>query len=153
MPLRIWLLEDDEPQADVIIARLTDAYGSAGLALTYLRTEAEFVSQLDQSGAAPDVFIIDMLVRWTDPAPEAEMVPTPDEVQRDGYYRAGLRCIRRLRAKKETERSPVVLYTVLDRADLEPEGIDAMPNVSILGKEGDLDALVTAIDRVTKHRR
>ena len=67
----------------------------------------------------PDLILMDVMLRWTDPVPPEEMPPEPAEVEEEGYYRAGIRCVRRLRKQEQTDpRIPILLFTILSDHDL-----------------------------------
>jgi hypothetical protein len=69
-------------------------------------------------------------------------MPTPPEdVVAGGYYRAGLRCARLMLGESRLQQVPVVLYTILERNDLERDGNTLPSNATYVGKNSELDVL------------
>jgi len=136
--MRILLVEDDHLQAEGITAEFERAF--PGAKVQTIATESDFVANLNQiADNPPDVIIIDVMLRWADPAPDLK--PPPPEVQEGGFFRAGIRCKDMLQRNKNTDDIPVVVYTVLDRSDL-PEGLEFIP------KGANFRALVNRIREV-----
>ena len=146
--MRIVLLEDDPHQSKWIQEQIQRAYSDAEF--TVIATEVEFVRSL-HSGvfreAPPVAFVLDIMVRWTDPSPKIEEPPA--DVQFEGFYRAGIRCLRRLRKNHELSKVPVVLFTILDSTDLDH---DLMPlkaeglEFTLIRKEHSTPKLLKAIE-------
>jgi len=145
--MKILLVEDDYLQTDWVYSDLIREFPDAEI--EKLSTESEFYSRLDGiAGASPDVILMDIMMRWAHPSPN--IPPAPEEVKKDGFYRAGLRCIRLLSKSARTSRIPVILYTMLERADLE-EPLRKLPaNVTYMQKESDLTPLFQRIRAVTR---
>lgn len=83
-----------------------------------ISTEKAFREYLDRlmPADAPDLFIVDMMLRWTDPAPN--LAEPPDDVQRGGFVQAGLRCVERILQNPVTAKTPIIINTVLDEEDI-----------------------------------
>lgn len=145
--VRIVVVEDDPLYADSLEQLLARAF--PGAAIERVRTEHEFTTRIDDYRAAPpSVFVIDVMLRWTDPAPE--MPEPPDEVKRQGFYKAGLRCQARLASQAETRDVPVVFHSVLERGDL--GGIlDDILHVTFVAKGSDGEELLRAV-KASMHR-
>ena len=90
---------------------------------------------------SPDVVVMDVMLRWTDPSPN--LVEPPDDIKEAGFYRAGLRCAKLLREHVETKHTPVILYTVLERSDVH-NNLDDLVHLS---KQADIGPLVGEIRR------
>jgi len=114
----------------VIIRDLSDLHPE----IEPLETESAFVDWLPlfDSGKKkrPDVVVIDVMLRWTNPHPEQPERP-PDVIE-GGFMRAGLRCLERIRANPKLIFSRVILFTVLTKEDLNAlganmEGVDFLP--------------------------
>jgi DNA-binding response OmpR family regulator len=145
----ILLVEDDYLQADWIEASLKTAFGN--IQVERIATEQEFYARVPEIVAnPPDVIVIDVMLRWTDPS--REMVEPPPAVEKDGFYRAGIRCQEKLAEQKETSQIPIVLYTVLERIDLEQEIDGLSKSVTYLRKDSDSTSLTDQI-RVATSRR
>jgi hypothetical protein len=136
--MKILIIEDDYLDADWICRLLKQAFHS--IKLVHISTESEFLSRFDEIAEdPPDIFIIDMMLRWANPS--KDMVEPPHEVIEGKFHRAGFRCQRRLSAREETKDKAVIFYTVLDRHDL-----GKLPrNVFHLRKDSDPDPLIRLI--------
>jgi hypothetical protein len=134
----IVIVEDDHlqeaPLQDYLSGTITDAQ------IETISTELEFRTRLPVlRKRIPDLVVMDVMLRWTFPAPDA--VAPPEDVASSGYYRAGLRCARLLADDPQLCGVPVILYTILERSDLERDG-EALPkNSTYLGKNTELDVL------------
>ncbi len=136
------VVEDDHlqegPLADHLALQFRDAR------VDTLGTEEEFRSALPAlRGHVPDVVVMDVMLRWTDPRPN-QPDPPPDVVA-EGYYRAGLRCARLLHDDPALRHVPVVLYTILELGDLQRDGQVLPPNATYVGKNSEPDVLVRHI--------
>ena len=144
--MHIILVEDDYLQADFIQAAITKEFPD--VKLEKIRTEREFYSRLtDIADAPPDVIIMDVMLRWTDPEPE--MVPAPPEVRAGKFYRAGLRCVDKLAQNPKTRDLSLILYTVLGTDDLEGEYV-ACKNILHLPKDSTTLPLIQEIRALTR---
>lgn len=134
----IVIVEDDHLQEGPLQEYLSDAISDAEIET--ISTELEFRTRLPAlRERVPDLVVMDVMLRWTFPAPDA--VAPPEDIAVDGYYRAGLRCARLLADDPRLSGVPVVLYTILERSDLERDG-EALPeNSTYLGKNAELDVL------------
>jgi hypothetical protein len=97
---------------------------------------------------------MDVMLRWSFPSPDS--APPPDDVLAGGYYRAGLRCASLLLGDERLRDVPVLLYTILERSDLEREGQSLPENTEYLGKNSDLEVLsrrIRALIRTQGRRR
>ena len=145
--MRIVLVEDDYLQSDWMCQKLQQTIPDAYL--DRVSTESEFRLRFDEiADRGPDIVVLDVMLRWSDPGPR--FVPPPDDVEKEGFYRAGLRCERMLAADERTARIPVILYTVLEHADLKEE-LSALPeHVQYLSKHSDLAPLQQKIRELAK---
>ena len=120
----------------------------------WLKTESSFRDSLEQLIAnPPDLTIMDIMLRWADPAPE--MPEAPEEVKKEGFYRAGIRCQDLLSSHRETADLPVLLYTLLESSDLGPEldDLKKRKNVTHLRKQSDLTPLFAQIHHAIGDRK
>lgn len=142
---RIAIVEDDHLQEGPLAEHLE--LGLPDVEVESLATELDVRRALDGWRTdPPDAVVLDVMLRWADPAPDAPE-PPPDVVE-GGYYRAGLRCAELLAEDDALRRVPVVLYTILERSDLEREGRALPPNSTYVGKGSDMDAVVRALRRL-----
>jgi DNA-binding NarL/FixJ family response regulator len=142
------LVEDDPLQSSLIQEILKQEWNKAVIEI--LETEAEFRAQIPSLAERnPDVIIMDVMLRWTQSSENIELMP--EDVIRDGYFRAGLRCQKLL--VEAGINVPVILFTVLETRDLG----DKMPiddeNVAYLGKGSDFTPLKRKIRQLTTKRR
>jgi CheY-like chemotaxis protein len=139
--MKILLVEDDSLQAETLFRDLQLAFPSA--VIEVIRTECAFGDAFESiASAPPDVVVMDVMLRWDDPGPNIRR--PPDEVRRNGIYRAGLRCVRRLTEDQRTEAIPAILYTVLEYHDLASD-IPSVPSVVHLRKDSSVQPLIRLI--------
>lgn len=143
--MRILIVEDDYLQAEELAQKITEHFCKVDA--EFVRTEHEFRERLnDLRRNPPDLFLLDVMLRWTDPIPK--MVTPPPEVEVGGPFRAGLRCERLLRESPETRETPVVLYTVLEDEDLGSE-LEHLGNKTFyVSKDSDAQPLFEVIKGV-----
>jgi len=109
MNKRLLIVEDDKIQADQLGRQIE----ILGWAVDHISTEVEFRKRVRQPEITSySLAVVDMMLRWTDPAPEMEP-PTP-EIILEGFYTAGLRCCRELFARGVR----CIIYTALDPAKI-----------------------------------
>jgi DNA-binding NarL/FixJ family response regulator len=142
--MKILLVEDDHLQEEAILASIRKEF--PGVAIETICTELEFRQRLDALVASPpDLVILDVMIRWTDPGPDLALNPPPWDVE-GRYYQAGLRCEQLLRASAPGV--PVVLYTILDKKDLERAVPSPPGRVCYLAKGADPKPLLEKIHRL-----
>lgn len=145
--MKILLLEDDHLQAKWLQDALQDKLNELRPAVETVRTEREFQSRLDELVRwDPTVVLLDAIVRWTDPSPDLMAPP-------DGYNgpgRAGVRCAKLF--AEASPHTPIILYTILEREDLEEELVSLPRGVQHLRKEADLSPLLDRIRAVVQRR-
>lgn len=146
--MKIILVEDDSFQSqDTALGLKRDLSATVEV----LSTESEFMSQLERIvGDPPDIFIVDMNLRWTDPLPKIP-VPPP-RVQEEGRFLAGLRCCEALAEHEETRNIPCILYSIVDRTHYEHKLRDLPEWVVYLSKDN-LALLFETIQRLVKTGR
>jgi CheY-like chemotaxis protein len=143
--MHVIILEDDFLQAEWIQGEVLHQH-FRGMTSERIATEHAFRNRLDALRATPpSLVLIDVMMRWTDPDSDAT---APEEIANDGYYRAGLRCERLLRSNKETSNVPVILYTVLDRIDLDSDLQNLHPMTRYIEKNSDPTELVNAMNEL-----
>lgn len=140
--MNIILIEDDYLQANWLSEQLSEAFQEATVEI--IKTEHHFLRRVESIVAnPPDIFIIDVMLKWTNPAPE--MPPQPPKVEEEGFYRAGFRCQEKLQKYAKTRDVPVIFYTILGEKDLEEELEKVSENVLHLQKQGNTDSLIRQI--------
>jgi CheY-like chemotaxis protein len=138
-------VEDDPLQAGFIRTALEKEF--PGVRVERISTELDFYRRLESLDKMPDVFIVDVMLRWTDPG--IEMQPPPQEVERGGFYQAGIRCGRKIAAHETARHVPIIFYSMLERSDLEQELKGALVNATYLSKEPNLEELIQEIRTLT----
>lgn len=145
----IIIVEDDHLQEGPLQEHLSSAISDADIEA--ICTELDFRLRLPAlRRRPPDLVLMDVMLRWTFPAPDA--LPPPADVATDGYYRAGLRCARLLADDPALAGVPVILYTILERSDLERDGESLPPNSTYVGKHTDRDVLGRKVRDLLKAR-
>ena len=143
------VVEDDHLQEEPLADHLGAVFDGARV-LT-LSTEEEFREKLPALRAdVPDLVIMDVMLRWADPRPD--MPEPPEDVLSGGYYRAGLRCAQLMLDDPALRAVPVVLFTILERSDLERDGGRLPTNASYMGKNVELDVLVRHVRYCLRRR-
>jgi hypothetical protein len=132
------VVEDDHLQEGPIADNLAGTF--PGATVEAFCTEEQFRAHLPtMREAVPDLVVMDVMLRWASPRPG--MPAPPDDVAAGGYYRAGLRCARLMLDDGRLRRVPVVLYTILERNDLERDGQALPSNATYVGKNSEPDVL------------
>lgn len=132
--MTIIVVEDDYLQAQWIEGALKENYPQAETQL--IESEYEFRSKREEfAEKPPDLVVMDVMLRWTDAAPD--LPPPPPDVERDGFFSAGIRCRQYLAEDPRTAQIPFLFYTALQREDL-PESERAIH----IRKDGDSTVLI-----------
>jgi CheY-like chemotaxis protein len=144
--MRIVILEDDHLQEDLLTGRLEQAF--PGARVDTVATEQEFRDRLDDFRRdRPDIFVMDVMLRWTFPSPRS--AAPPPEVEAGGYQRAGFRCAELVFRDPGLRDVPVVYYTILEGLDLD-EDIRRLSGVpAYVRKSKDHDYLARRIRQLT----
>jgi CheY-like chemotaxis protein len=142
---KILIVEDDYMQTEFIVPTLRQAF--RGSEIQQLNTEHEFRVAMNEIAAnPPDVIVIDVMLRWTDPEPD--LPPVPEDVETGGYHHAGIRCAKLLAENERTKQIPLILYTVLETTDIAQELRGLSGNIKLLTKESDPTSLIETVKTV-----
>ncbi len=144
--MRILIIEDDAPYGDDLCnsfeARMPDAE------ILWLTSERDFVEQLDEIEKQPhDVALIDVMLRWDVPRRDLKAPETVD------IYKAGIRCMQKLKGNPKTADMPIILYSIVAATDVTqllpttPEGVVYMQKTS------DFSKVMSLVRDVTSGRR
>jgi CheY-like chemotaxis protein len=137
--LRVLLVEDDTDQVEDITLALDKAFGN--VVVEIITTESAFRESIDRSlEKCPDVIVIDVMVQGS--AEDEPELPVTEPV----FHKAGFRCETLLRSRGN--RTPVILYSVLDRSRLEESLAGVSPQTTYVMKEFELDSLTDAITKM-----
>jgi hypothetical protein len=140
--MNIVSLEDDEPFWDLLNETLESEFRD--IHLHWIHTESQFIEQIpDFIKNPPDLFLLDVMVKWADAS--AEMPTPPKAVEAGKYFRAGIRCRMRLLDHPKTKFIPVVLFTVLEQEDMEQVVKNLPENTWVTAKTGDFQKLIAII--------
>jgi len=143
--MRIIIIEDDDNQSDKLIRDIPKEIPNAQIYL--YKTEHSFRSQIERVKEwKPDLFLIDIMLRWTNPSPD--MPEAPDEVIEEGFYVAGFRCKRDILENSYLKNLPIILFTVLDKEDLKDKLSNLPRNISYISKDNLTSVLCDHIKRV-----
>jgi CheY-like chemotaxis protein len=148
---RILIVEDDYLQVDLIKTALQKEpdFSPAKATIDRISTERQFHTRFEEiKSNPPDVIIMDVMLRWDDPAPKME--PPPPEIKRRGFYRAGLRNEEMLALDEKTRDIPVILYTLLEDIDLKE--MPERSKLRYLPKDSSLDPLVQLVRALIVHK-
>ncbi|MET9311735.1 hypothetical protein ABZX12_07930 [Kribbella sp. NPDC003505] len=142
MAAYIVVVEDDFLQEGPLEEYLADTFPTARIET--LTTESAFRERFpDFRQTKPDIVIMDVMLRWAVPSPK--MTPPPPDVIDGEYFRAGLRCAELLSKDEALSRVPVIVYTILERGDLESSGESLREISAYLRKSADLEMLARKI--------
>ena len=141
--MHILLVEDDAQQSQTICESLYAAFPEARIET--LATELQFRQRVDTIASnRPDIVILDVMLRWTDPSPQ--LVPKPVELKNTTFHKAGFRCQELLQEHPETKDLPVILFTVIDETDAKL----GAPSVIFVAKFRDQVSLIEKIKELTR---
>ena len=116
--MHILYVEDDDLQFEVVSDALVRSIPA--IHVINIRTESQFRSRFEQIAQdPPNLIILDVLLRWADPAPD--MPEPPQEVIGAGIYKAGFRCKTLLETDVRTRDIPVIFHTNLLLSDIQPD--------------------------------
>lgn len=147
--LQFVVVEDDHLQEEPLADHLRAVFG--GARVIAISTEEEFRERLPALRAdVPDLVLMDVMLRWADSRPG--IPDPPEEVLSGGYYRAGQRCAQLMLDDPVLRAVPVVLFTILERTDLERDGQRLPVNASYIGKNVELDVLVRHVRYCLRRR-
>lgn len=137
--LKVLIVEDDRRQYDMLVQELNAYFHGLG-SYDLIETEHDFLHNMDQIVSdPPDLVLVDVMLPWT--RPTKKMPEPPEEVKRERFFRAGVRCVKRLRERQETQNIPIILYTILGRSDLSQD-IELYENVTHVQKTKDWTTLI-----------
>jgi CheY-like chemotaxis protein len=143
--MQIVLVEDDYTQGELIARELRAEFPSA--VVTLIKTEKAFRLALEEIATdPPDVFVIDIMLRWTDPNRDHE--PAPPDVKEGKFHRAGFRCQKLLERGEGTKKLPVILYSMVELAEFAMETREFPDNVYLMRKEVSVTPLAILIRKV-----
>jgi CheY-like chemotaxis protein len=144
MELTILVVEDDHQDAIWICDELQ---ASLNADVEVIRCERDFVAKLPVLGQKkPDLIIFDVMLRWASSVEELEREveegKVPKDVIKEGFIRAGLRCVARLKSCDDTKDIPYLVYTGLQLNNFTEETVHV---ADIITKSGDIKPLIMAV--------
>lgn len=152
MELTIVVVEDDHQDATWIRDEL---HASLNANVPVIQCERDFVAMLPALGQKrPDLIIFDVMLRWATSSEELEQEveqgKVPKDVIEEGFIRAGLRCVARLKGRDDTKDIPYLVYTGLQMNNFSEESIHV---ADIITKSEDIKPLITAVRNKLAHGR
>lgn len=144
MEPRIVVVEDDHQDATWIRDEL---HASLNANVEVIACERDFVDVLPALGQKkPDIIIFDVMLRWATSSEElereVEQGKVPKNVIEEGFIRAGLRCVVRLKSRDDTKDIPYLVYTGLQTNHFSEEVIHV---ADIITKSNDIEPLIMAV--------
>lgn len=140
--MNVLIVEDDRPQAEAIHEMLARSF--MDVEVSKIITESEF---RDKFGSLKldsfDLILLDVMLKWAEPS--LNMRKPPPEIEREGFYRGGVRCLKMLLASPEMQSIPIIIYSVLGRDDLRVELQKVPAHVLFLQKDFDESRLLRHI--------
>lgn len=143
----IVVVEDDHLQEGPLEEYLFDRF--PGSRVETVRFESDFRDRLpDYRTQRPDLVIMDVMLRWARSREDAPKEP-PD-VEAGQYFRAGMRCTKLMAADEQLRDVPVIVYTILERNDLERDDPTWVAQCEYVRKSSDLEVIGRRIQRVLR---
>jgi CheY-like chemotaxis protein len=148
--MRALLIEDDYYFGREVVRDLEENFPAVRGAIDVIKTEREFRTLFDDPSRhlAYGFIVLDVMVHWD----KRSSGSTPDQdVQQEGYFRAGVRCLDRIRRRTDTQQIPVVIHSALESEKLlqaiQQKGI-IFERIEIVPKSGNPNSLVEALKRL-----
>ena len=143
------IVEDDKSQFSYIKNGIRQGRYFSESRIERIATELEFIEKLESLATEkPDVILLDIMLRWTDPHPD--MTLPPPHIAEASFFRAGVRCEQRLAADSRTRNIPVIVYSILDKKDFDGE-ISERPEVHYLEKDFGVEKLNSKLEECLLH--
>ena len=138
------IVEDDKLQFSFIKNGIKQGRYFKDSRIERIATESEFIEKLESIATEkPDVILLDIMLRWTDPTPD--MTLPPPDIAEEGFFRAGVRCEQRLANDMRTRNIPVIVYSILEKQDFEGE-IRERAEVHYLEKDFSVEKLNSKLE-------
>jgi CheY-like chemotaxis protein len=138
------IVEDDKRQFSYIKNGIKQGRYFSESRIERIATEWEFIEKFESiAREKPDVILLDVMLRWTDPGPD--MTLPPADIAEEGFFRAGARCEQRLAVDPRTRDIPVIVYSILEKEDFEDE-IRPRPEVHYLEKDFSVEKLNSKLE-------
>jgi hypothetical protein len=143
MEPKIVVVEDDYQDATWISDELRSHLNAQ---VEVIQCERDFVMRLPDLGhERPAIIIFDVMLRWATSSEaleqEMEQGRVPQEVIDEGFLKAGLRCLKRLKLREDTKDIPYLVYTGLKTNNFSEDVIHIN---DIITKSEDIRPLITA---------
>jgi len=143
------IVEDDKLQFSYIKNGIRQGRYFSESRIERIATEWEFIEEFESIATEkPDVILLDIMLRWTDPTPD--MTLPPADIAEEGFFRAGVRCEQRLAGDPRTRSIPVIVYSILEKKDFDGE-ISERPEVNYLEKDFGVEELNSKLEGCLLH--
>jgi len=147
--MRLLLVEDDHLEARRVKTALRTAFPSCDVEL--ISTEHAFRDRFEATVALrPDVVLMDLMLRWTDPSPAMPVVP--EDVKNGGHWNAGARCCRMLLSDPRTQNIPIIIYSAVDQRTLDRATQGSPETVFPIRKDRDEETVIRLLRGVLHSR-
>lgn len=146
----IQIVEDDPLYSNELLLDIGERFGERVRLLPPITSEVEFERRFEEmtSAGALRLLLLDIMVRWARPE---DNTARSQEVNENGYYKAGGRCLRKIRRDARTEGLPVILHSNLSEEAawkmVKELSIDRA-HTEFVPKSGSAEALLEAIERL-----
>lgn len=143
--MKILIVEDDWLQSENLISEISLRLPNSKI--TLLESELAFRQQIfSPEFEIPDIILLDIMLRWTNPSPNMSMPPS--DIKEEGFYNAGFRCQKLLSNDERLKHIPIILYSVLTKLDLENQLRSIPAGVTHFLKDNDIVSLINLIKKI-----
>jgi CheY-like chemotaxis protein len=145
--MRIVLVEDNYLWVDLMKKSLNQAFKSSQVEVDVVKTELGFRERFEEfQRHPPDLFIIDVMLRWT--TASSGMTMPPAEVTGGSATPPGFRCQELLAASPATRDVPVLLNSAFHSSNWESK-LRALPPHAVYLPKADLEPILEKIRQFT----
>ena len=143
--MKIVLAEDEFLQEQLITETIKESFVTAEIIT--VQSERGFRSRIPEfEREPPSVFLLDVMLTWDYAQSEIEVAPS-DVLGKAA--RAGIRCAELIRSNEKLRSVPVILFTVLDRQDIDADLRRLTPlKVMYVVKESGYQTLVEELRKI-----
>ena len=141
--MRVLIIEDNEYHAKRVKGCLENIFVDTNVAI--LKTEHEVLTAIDQIATEnPHVIILDIILPWCDVSPD--MPELPGGYEKEGPYRAGVRCLKAFLSHTTLQHVPIIVHSVVDGDALNGLLDKVPPNVIFLSKPLEPEKMAETIE-------
>ncbi len=146
--MKILIVEDDYLQHQFLKVKFQSEFKDC--TIDVIETESDFLNKLSIiESNPPDIILMDIMLRWQNPS-QAMLKEIPQNAL--DHYRSGFRCQQILTQRESTKNIPIILYTVLNKEDLEFELRNLSNRVIHMMKETEIASLFNQIRKMIREK-